>query len=581
MPAATPEPRLPASQRLVAELFGAAEAPALARLAAARAAGDTGVPVDDAEAAVLIAAGLAGRAEAEPVQPFVVLDAAQAAAPPASSLQPPAAARVPRAAWLCDRRTWTHERDLARALTARAARAMPADPMPAPSAIDAAFPDHPAARAVGGVDWQRRAAETALERGLTLITGGPGSGKTTVAARIVALLAQAAQAAGRTQPVVVLAAPTGKAAARLAEAVREGLRGMGLDPAVAAALAGWSSTLHRLFHDRRVADIDLAVIDEASMADAASLDRVLARLPQRTRVLLLGDPDQLASVEPGRVLGDLAALPPAHPIAAASVRLRINWRSGRAPALAALVQDLQEGGFAADRLLEAGPAAEGASWIWRQDQPATPERTVDALLDAHAAWFASLRDAGDPAAALRAAAEMRLLAVLRAGPWGTDRLNALWEDGLRARGLVEAGRDFHGRLILLTRNRHDLGLANGDVGVCWRDSDGALRARFADLAGTRAVPLHRLDATEPAWFLTVHKAQGGQGDQVEVIGLPPDASEGQRRLATREMVYTAITRASARLRVWWDAAGLRDALARRELDRRRSGFAVHLRRAAP
>lgn len=559
MPVATEGGAL-AMQTLLTELFAAppAAAAALGALTAAEQDGHTGIVIDDAARRPLIACGLAGDGTAGD----------------------PATALVVDGDWLCSRRTWRHERDLACALVTRARQTMSADDLPTPADLDEAFPDTAAARAVGGIDWQRRAAETALAHGLTLITGGPGCGKTTVAGRIAALLARVHRRAGRPPPVVVLAAPTGKAAARLAESVRQAATG--LAAADAAVITGWASTLHRLFHHPRTATVDLAIIDETSMASAATLGRVLARLPDRARVLLLGDPDQLASVEPGRVLGDCAAVADDHPLRAVSVRLRVNWRSGEAPALAALVAALQAGATDAADLLPDAPPTDDRSWVQRCDPPRTPASLIDALINAHQDWLEELHSASDPAQALRLVDGLRLLTVLRQGPWGAEALNARWEERLRRqRGLIADGHGHYpGRLLLVTRNRPDLDLANGDIGICWPDAEGRLSAHFPALAGTRAVPVHRLDQTAPAWFLTVHKAQGSQGTQVEVIGLPTDATPGQRLLATREMAYTAITRAARRLRVWWDADGLAQALARRDLDRRRSNFPHQLARAA-
>lgn len=541
-----------ALSRLLAELFQAPAAlPVLERLQQAAAEGHTAIAVGAEEAAPLLASGLAERAdcaEAEPAAPLV-LD---------GNL-------------LTTRRQWRHERDLARQLVARAAPL----PLPAPIAagdLDALFPPSPAARAVGGVDWQRRAAEVALAQGLVLITGGPGTGKTTVAARIIGLLSLADQRAGRPLPRVVLAAPTGKAAARLAEAVREELARAGWPLEAVGELGGWRSTLHRLLRDPRAPEAACAVIDEVSMADAALLDRALARLAPACRVLLLGDPDQLASVQPGRVLGDLAALPRAHRLAAVRVHLAVNWRAKDAPALAAAIARLQQGATDLSPLVD-DAAPEGVS---RRDLPGSPAALIAALQRDHAAWLASLREAADPAVFLARFAALRLISVLRHGPWGSEGLNLRWEQAL---GWTPQ-RPVHGRPLLITENRPELGLANGDLGVCWRTDEG-WHCAVADADGLRRLPLARLaGVTQPAWFLSVHKAQGTQGERVEAIGLPPDASDGQRRLATREMVYTAITRARARVRVWWDEAGLAQALAQREGERRQSGFARQLARAS-
>ena len=559
-----------------------------------------GVPAYDLHAR-LIASGLAAVATASAPTTPLVIDGGRVA----------------------DRRTWMHERALAGLLVARARERVGilSGNLPLVAEIARVLPVDAARHALsaGGVHWQRLAACTALSRGLTLVTGGPGTGKTTVAAVVVGLVALARAREGGDPPQVVLAAPTAKAAQRLAEAVRHELVARGLAEGDAVSrLAGWTSTLHRLFHDPRAVSADLAVIDEVSMADVATLRRALERLPAGCRLLLLGDPDQLASVEPGRVLSDLVALhtgrTPAdiaaanasaggagetlalatsaqHALSDVQVRLRVNWRSGDAPPLARLVQALQTAGGeeAALAILDdraAAPAAglrggsDGQELVWavRADPPPSPAALIAALWAEHAAWATSLAAAPDAASALARFDAVRLLSTLRQGEWGSERLNPLWEATLlRESGAItdESGH-YHGRPLLVQRNRPDLGLDNGSIGVVWRE-DGRLVGRFPGVGSTLSVPLHRLDAWTPAWILTVHKAQGSQGGTVEVIGPGPHASGPQRRLATRELVYTGITRARLRCRVWWDHAGLAEALTRRT--ERAGGFARHLLRA--
>ncbi|MCX8040574.1 MAG: AAA family ATPase [Planctomycetota bacterium] len=534
--------------RLLVEGFAAPAAlPLLQRLSARVAEGDTGMTLRAAEAEILLASGLAER-------------------PPASRGAP----LVLDGDWLCTRRVWQHEQRLAEQLQRRAAELPPAVDA---AELAAAFPPAPddAPFAVReALAAARRAAELACRHGLTLLLGGPGCGKTTLAARLIALLARTAQQRGRPLPLVVLAAPTGKAAARLAEALGEGLRAAGLDAAACAALTAWSSTLHRLAMSRTLQSPDWAVIDEASMADAALLDQALARLPPSCRVLLLGDPDQLASVEPGRVLSDLALLPPTHPLARCTARLSYNWRAREAPALAATIAALQRGDDEAALASFVPPAA--SDGVSQEELPGSPAALIAALQARHSAWLAAWRAASAPEDCLALLPRLRLISVLRQGPWGCEALNALWEQQLAG---LRAGLPYRGRPVLITANRPELGVANGDLGVCWPEGAG-WAVHLATPGGVRVLPLHRLPRLQPAWFLTVHQAQGSQGEAIEVIGLPPLANEAQRRLATREMVYTAVTRAQRRAWLWWDEAGLRQALAQRESARRRSGLRQRL-----
>lgn len=552
-----------AVQRLLGELFRAPSAvqEVLSRLSQAVNDGHTGITLHKHDKDLLVSAGLTSPIPGGDQTFPLIVDGD----------------------WLCSRRVWMHEKNLASQLVMRARQSLPLNDPELDKDISDIFPASSAALAIDGIDWQKRAADIALTHGLSVITGGPGCGKTTVAGRIAGLIARSHKRRNLPLPVIVLAAPTGKASARLAESVRHAMTAIGLSSSETVSITGWSSTLHRLFNHPNIAHVDLAIIDETSMASASTLNRVLSQLPPRARAVLLGDPDQLASVEAGRVLGDIAAVTATHPLAQVSVRLRVNWRSGEAPALAALVRDLQEGTSGAERQLEAPiPATMGGDWIHRTDLLRSPHDVIHSLINAHASWIRDIITAADPAAALALVEYVRLLSVLRQGPWGSDHLNDLWEQQLCKRHALRPDSlgHYQGRLLLVTGNRPDLDLANGDIGMCWPDANGYMQIHFPTPTGTLAIPVHRLDQLVPAWFLTIHKAQGSQGQHVEVIGLPPDANAGQKQLATREMAYTAITRSAKRLRVWWDADGLAQSLNTRELARRRSNFPVQLERAA-
>jgi exodeoxyribonuclease V alpha subunit len=448
-----------------------------------------------------------------------------------------------------------------------------------------AGPSGSAVPAVAGVDWQKLAAVAALRRRFCVITGGPGTGKTTVAGRILDVLAAAAGGVS-----AVLAAPTGKAADRLAEAIgeRPGVRCQG------------GTTMHRLLYELRIGRLgapDVVVLDEASMADIALLAALVRVLPQRTRLLVLGDRDQLASVEAGAVLGDVCAGPvgarlddltysqgfrrdakdlagielPAPDAAAAGavpalrdavVSLQHSWRFSPTGGIGALSRAVNAGdGDRALGVLE----KRGEAWLL-EDPAGLGVRIV--------AGFTPCLRARDAAAALAMLKGFCVLAALRHGPTGALELNRWIEGLLAAAGLVRPGRRWYAGLpIIVTRNDHVQRLYNGDVGVVRAGDDGILRACFGAVAGAvRTVPLSRLPDHEPAYALTVHKSQGSEFDQVALV-LPPEPV----RVLTRELLYTAITRARSRVEVWGREAVLRAAIA--TVTERRSGLRDALWRA--
>lgn len=458
-------------------------------------------------------------------------------------------------------RLWRDEAEVARDLAARAAPRADLDPAALHAPLRRLFPD-----ADPGSVGQRRAAAVAALHGLGIICGGPGTGKTHTVARLLALLMDLS---GDRPLRVALAAPTGKAAQRLAHSLRK----------ATAILPGGDRlpttvpTLHRLLglrpdgSARHDADhplaCDLLLIDEASMVDLPLLARTLRALPAAARLILLGDPNQLASVEAGAVLGELCAGAGGYSPAAAA---RIESASGDAvpggrptgvgDCVALLDHSYRfAGGGAIGRLATAVNAgdAEGSLRILRDGGAADfhpvndPQRLAARLAAQVGPALQRLFETADPAVALARLGEFQVLTALRDGPFGVAGVNAAIERALHRRGLIR-GQAVHypGQPLLIGHNDYALGLFNGDLGLLLPDSTGALRAWFAGADDEpRALAPSRLPAHESAYALTVHKSQGSEFTRVLLI-LPPQPS----RLLTRELLYTALTRAREGVTVW-------------------------------
>ncbi len=444
-----------------------------------------------------------------------------------------------------------------------------------------------------GVDWQRVAAFAATRRRLCLISGGPGTGKTTTVVRILALLLELSPARALR---IAVTAPTGKAAARLQDSLRLQKTELEARVASAAGLPTDVETIHRLLgarpgspyfrHDsRNPLPVDILVVDEASMVDLALMAKLLLAVPPHARVLLLGDKDQLASVEAGNVLGDLSADPELNRFTADFIREYsaaggpvLPARSSAVYALSDVVIQLQRShrfseGSGIQRVSAAvnrGDADRVLLELERCRADASggvlgrpvPGRHLlrEALRSTVIEGFGALMRAADAEQALLAMTGFRVLAAVRDGPYGVAALNALMVELLDEAGLVEgAGDGFRGRQVMVTSNDYSANLFNGDLGVVWPDERGRPMVWFPSPdRGVRRVSPARLPAHETAFALTVHKSQGSEFESVLLI-LPDRVS----RVLTRELVYTGLTRARERTEVWFSEAVLREAIGRR------------------
>ena len=382
------------------------------------------------------------------------------------------------------------------------------------------------------------ALRTALERRLCIVTGGPGTGKTTLAAKLIAVLV----AEGLADPRRIgLAAPTGKAASRIQESVRGKLAQPPLDDVLGIRefpAEAW--TIHRLLASRtsRLSRLDALVVDECSMADLKLMDRLATSLPPRCRLILLGDANQLASVEPGSVFSDLCRAGEAGPLVRSVTTLRKNYRFAEHSAIGRLA-----------RAIVAGDAAGAAAVLRRGSdvetrmEPLADEDAFDRFAEKCAETWAEhmARLEADPEAADPFPSE-RVLCSHRRGPFGTRRFNRLVERRLARMGRRSRGDEFYvGRPIIVSRNDRQTNLSNGDTGVVVTGASGRPEVWFPDLDrdGERyLVPLARLPQHESFFALTVHRAQGSEYDDLVIIPGPAES-----RVNTRELFYTAVTRA--------------------------------------
>jgi exodeoxyribonuclease V alpha subunit len=491
-------------------------------------------------------------------------------------------------------RYWRQEELIRRELDERAARPRPAVDVPRlRAAMQRLWPGPPS-------DRQRLAgAVSALSWGMVL-AGGPGTGKTTTVARLLALLAD--QPGGR--PRVALAAPTGKAAARLQEAVRtetarlptEDQERLGELPASTVhRLLGWRPDRRGRFrHDRsNRLPFDVVVVDETSMVSLTLMSRLLEAVRPDARLILVGDPDQLASVEAGAVLGDLVARPAGGPgptdelpdalldelagpdlepeetaaavLASGIVHLTATHRfSGAIAALARAVQAGDADTVVA--LLRSGdPALEFVETSGLEGRSPTGLAGLRAdVVDAGRALVAAAR-AGDVPTAVTALDRHRLLCAHRTGPYGVGRWSEEVERWLAASidGFAADGEWYRGRPLLATTNDYELKLFNGDTGVVVDAgpvgaAGGSVVAVFGRGAGEplRLAP-SRLSGVQTVHAMTVHRSQGSQFERVSLL-LPPEGSP----LLTRELFYTAVTRARTVVRVVGTEAAVRMAVQR-------------------
>lgn len=449
------------------------------------------------------------------------------------------------------------------------------------------------------------AACVATLHALAVICGGPGTGKTTTVVKILALLQEQALARGERPLSVLLLAPTGKAARRLAASVHAGLAALPVSDAVKAAIPNEAYTIHRALGGgtsgrfRHDADnplpADVVLVDEVSMVDLALLYRLCIAIRPQAHLILQGDKDQLASVEAGAILGDIYE---PHAAAEWSTEFAADVREltgqslpaeregrGLADCLVSLDESFR---YRADsgigrlaRAINAGDGS-GALAILRGKPGALLERDLPHEVERDAELFEPRVDASgvdaslgelerratlgyapfiackDPKEKLERLGQYRVLCAHRQGPRGVEQQNRNVEEWLTRAGLIDTvGTFYENRPIIITQNDYTLGLFNGDVGVVVRDEHDRLRVCFEGQGGLRMLAPGRLPPHETVFATTVHKSQGSEFDGVSVV-LPDTISA----LVGRELLYTAVTRARRRVDLFGPADVIRSAIAR-------------------
>ncbi|MGZ8067728.1 exodeoxyribonuclease V subunit alpha [Aeromonas salmonicida] len=449
---------------------------------------------------------------------------------------------------------------------------------------------------------QKLAAATAAARPFAVISGGPGTGKTTTVAKLLAILVETGLQVGKA-PAIRLVAPTGKAAARLTESIGSALQALDLPPEWVEAIPTEAGTLHRLLgvipgrsqfrhHAGNPLHLDLLVVDEASMVDLPMMARLLDALPSHARLILLGDKDQLASVEAGAVLGDICSFieqgispaqadwlsrqtgyrlqgtPVGAPVRDSLCLLSKSWRFDQHSGIGQLARACNGGDATAVEAVWGMGFADISLHPWAGE---AYEALITQGVAGYGSYLKAARAGEEAAAVFKAFNGFQILCALRDGPFGVEGLNERLELALSRAGLIARDGDWYaGRPVMVVRNDHGVGLYNGDMGLCLPDETGRLKVWFEQPDGSlRALLPSRLPPHETVYAMTIHKSQGSEFAHT-VLVLPDSPSP----LLTRELVYTGITRAKARLDLYGDRALLAQAV--RKKTERYSGLAQRL-----
>jgi exodeoxyribonuclease V alpha subunit len=449
------------------------------------------------------------------------------------------------------------------------------------------------------INWQKIAAAVACLKNFSVITGGPGTGKTFTVTKVLALLLE--QVSGQKLNIY-LAAPTGKAAARLKEAVEQAKSQMDCHESIKTAIPSEVFTIHRMlrpitgspyfrFNRRNPLIADVVVVDEASMVDLALMAKLAEAVPENARLILIGDKDQLASVEAGSVLGDICGRNVIHgfsvpfinrikELTGEDLEQEVNTsdsKSGLQDAIVVLqksyrfavgsgIGDLSRAVNRADTKTAFQMLADeddrSITWQTLKADEELFENLSSQIVNGYQAYL----KADDPAAALKRLQRFKILCALNIGPLGVQAINKLAEQVLRRQNLIQPDPNaenpwYAGRPVLITCNHYPLGLFNGDIGVTLPDTEAAdnqLTVFFTgDNGEVRRFQPYQLPELTTAYAMTVHKSQGSEFD--EVLFIMPDSDFP---ILTRELIYTALTRARKKISIWGTRSIIRKAIDR-------------------
>lgn len=425
-------------------------------------------------------------------------------------------------------------------------------------------------------NWQAVAAVSALRHQFCVITGGPGTGKTHTVARVLALLLT-----HEPNLRIALAAPTGKAANRLTESIRDQLDDLPVGEEIKEKLGAEAKTIHRLlgylpvtdsfrFNKERKLDTDVLVVDEASMVGLLLMDGLFEAMPAMGKIIILGDEYQLPSVDAGDLLAEicreaekdtgygssftatceglagqkLRGENEVDPLRDAVVRLQFAWRFKDHPGIGEFTEAVRVGD--AEKALEILESDDYPE-VTRRDLPEKVEDVLEPVIP----FLKKYLECKTPEETLQKLNKLRLLSATRVGKWGSIKLNEYIETYLRRSRMIGPGRHYHAQPVMVTRNDYQTNLFNGDVGVCWLE-EGQVKVCFPMLGGEiRRIPLSKLPPHEPAWALTVHKSQGSEFERVLLL-----TPETGRLVNPRQIVYTGITRAKRQVTILGDCIAL-------------------------
>lgn len=469
------------------------------------------------------------------------------------------------------------------ALAKREAPAFESDKMKI--VLDKLFPLDSKLIANGTKNWQKVAASLALHKSLAVISGGPGTGKTTTVLKLLAVLLEAQSENGRALQVR-LAAPTGKAAARMQESIRGNIAQLICDETIKSKLQALkASTLHRLlgykhnsvdfrFNAANPLALDVLVVDESSMIDTTMMAKLLDAMPEHARIILLGDKDQLPPVDPGSPFADICSQfgfsndfslklenlsgEDLSEVQASDktlsdnlIFLKHSYRFDAKSGIGHLAGAINNSDLESAVTLLDNPDYEDINWVdykasqFRKQDLKAQDPIIKKIKQGFSGYKNALKENASFNKINQAFLQFCVLTCIRQGPSGLDVINEIAKEAL---GFVTNEFWYHGRPIMVTRNDYQTKLYNGDVGLCLDlEGKGELRVYFPTVEGYRTMNPSRIPDHETAFTMTVHKSQGSEFTEVLFV-LP----EKELPIMSKQLIYTAITRAKKSIEIWGD-----------------------------